>query len=80
MKSMMVVAFLGLTGCVSIPREHVLSCDDQEVGIGIDRAWKDGDTWQMVHVPDYWGKRAKTQYVQKPGQHCQVYVDTAKDY
>ena len=80
MKYMLIVASLGLAGCASIPREHVLVCDEKEHVIAIDKASKNGNVWTLVHIPDYWGKRAKTQYVQKPGEQCQVYVDTTKDY
>ena len=80
MKSMLVVVSLGLASCASIPREHVLVCDEKEQVIAIDKARKHGDTWQIVHVPDYWDERTKAQYTERAGEHCQLYVDTAKDY
>lgn len=79
-KSLLIAVTLGLTGCSTMPVERVLSCNDKEVGIGIDRAWKHGNTWEMVHVKDYYGNVAKTSYTEQAGEQCQLYIDTGKDY
>lgn len=80
MKNMLYVGLVCLCACSTIQSElmteRVLSCDDKETVVGIDKAYRDDGAWYYVHVPDYYGVVRDGVYMEKEGEHCVVYNET----